>query len=387
MLLDLISSESREVEGREREIRNWIRGQANQASRLNPTRQATLSAALSSATSISDPRMSPLTIKHEFYDARLVKLMTSCTKSVKDVPTFSSCIREQTQAEADSLLKSRSPWYMPPPEFEVWSGVREQSYQSDGQLTFAHVPAKGEESRVFRFMLQVAFTSAPAFLPDRSNRENFSDEQPWEFPNIDSFINRSVAMSVGADETRAQILHDMLEFTILQRLFRNILSGKLGDQFPIESLVTLSKTVANTRAFEERGIRTLRWTTQPGNNEKLFALLLQSALGAIVATSGTTESERKVLSSAHRAIESCVNLIQENSAPQTISSEAWRKSCGFDHFKSQASRPATEASQILQELVALAQQTTYARQMRQSLGVSVDDRQAVEVAERGCPPL
>ena len=79
-----------------------------------------------------------------------------------------------------------------PPDFIVWSGVREKRFRLAPESFF--VTEGTQVPEVLDFMLQVAFTSAP-----NVNNDNYADTQPWEFPALHDQIYKTVMASIKAD--------------------------------------------------------------------------------------------------------------------------------------------------------------------------------------------
>lgn len=87
------------------------------------------------------------------------------------------------------------------------------------------------------------------------------------------------------------------------------------------------------------------------------------------------------------AIKRCLDTIKAAPVPEGISDTVWVGSCHFNDLGQFSAQGTGEIVRLIQALIQHAQQTRYARQMRQTLGVSVDDRQAIHVTERECPEL
>lgn len=217
--------------------------------------------ALRDTQSINDPSKSPLSVKKEFFDKDLVKILASMP-SGSSLEKLGEAVRQEArkqwdnikysgEAEKEKLMKK---WLSSNPEFDVWSGVREKNFTTNTVNFF--VSDGTEIPMPFDFMLQVAFTTPPS-LVDESTAENYNDVQPWEFPLLRDQIQSTVLEEIKKDARSKEILDDASEFTMLQRLFRMALNGQLGENFPVERLIELSNMMAeNTK---ENYYRTLRW--------------------------------------------------------------------------------------------------------------------------------
>ncbi|NIT55889.1 MAG: hypothetical protein GWN00_06535, partial [Aliifodinibius sp.] len=74
-------------------------------------------------------------------------------------------------------------WLVPPPDLVNWNGVRELPFEIDPDLNFLKTTSHSSDpewSWPLEFMLQVAFTSPPAFLQRNIDPEDYYDDSPWE---------------------------------------------------------------------------------------------------------------------------------------------------------------------------------------------------------------
>jgi hypothetical protein len=220
--------------------------------------------ALQDAPTIGDPQQSPLSVKKEFYDQTLVEILTRPQTSILE-----QTIRAEVMTEVYSLSSSGDEekmkalferWMSPPPDYEVWSGVRERDFEANPADIL--VPEGAEMPVPFDFMLQVAFTSPPSFA-NEADAETYTDTQPWEFPLLRDMIQSTVTREIKNDKSgRAQIIiADISEFAMLQRLFRMAFNGHLGEDFPVEKMMELGESLA--AGGPKTVTRTLRWHT-PG---------------------------------------------------------------------------------------------------------------------------
>jgi hypothetical protein len=237
--------------------------------------------ALARPEELENPALSPLPVKTEFFDEALVRLMLNAAKARRSLAQFDEEVQADARAQArqaeasgdSSALEALAKrWLNFPPEFEVWSGVRERDYAPTPETLL--MPDSQPVPMPFDFMLQVAFTSEPAFLKDEEAK-TYADTQPWEFPSLKQTIQERVEQGVAGErsERARTILADVSEFALLQRLFRLAFNGQLGAGFPVERLVELSDAVAP--GAPKRLTRTLRWNANP-----IFDRLAQSGMRA-----------------------------------------------------------------------------------------------------------
>ena len=202
-----------------------LRGRANAVKRES-AKDATHALQIGFVTA---PRESPIVSKDAFFEKALVADIGACARDAKALDPFGKCIEQRATANAREYFSRGGPrWFALPPEFQIWSGVRELPWKLDGDLAFLKLPP-GADPQLwpFEFILQVAFTSAPAHLPNRQDVESYTDDNPWEFPDLKQFIAEAVRNGIGKDQHYADVVHDMHDFTLLQRLFRVALDGQL----------------------------------------------------------------------------------------------------------------------------------------------------------------
>ena len=140
---------------------------------------------------------------------------------------------------------------------QIFSGVRETEFNLSKAENFLWLENQKPEP-ILRFILTV-----PVDATDISEKNIKS----WEFPLIATRIHEDVMNSLGENEKK--ILHDVSEFTILQRFFRAVLNQDFPD-FPIEKLYELHKEVTSS---VPQKIRTARW--EPQNNFGLYFKILE----------------------------------------------------------------------------------------------------------------
>jgi hypothetical protein len=280
--------------------------------------------ALKNLEAIRDPQRSPLLVKKEFFDPKLVQtilargrpnspaiLQPRLTIPDQLLQSLLQQPDQKKQPKADALLEEfgqtledyykelfrllgnpntpSSPLVFDlnresrqdsinaffdalsgPPEFVVWSGVRERGFGIKPEDLLVSERKAGEMPVAFDFMLQVAFTTPPQFLEENRTRDKtipYSDADPWEFPGLKSHIQETVLAAVRkAEHAKArETLLDASEFTYLQRLFRMAFEGRLGEAFPIERLAELEDQA--TSPAPSKQWRTPRWNSRLGSAE------------------------------------------------------------------------------------------------------------------------
>lgn len=261
--------------GADRELQQQLRELIN-----DETFRADARKALTDLGTIADPRLSPLTVKKEFYDQTLVEILAKSPPTTT-LDSLSEAIRANVtervnslsdSADYDGRLALHRRWLSRPPEIMIWSGVRERDFDTNPENILSGDGASANPP--FNFMLQVAFVSPPAFI-DEAKVGGYADSQPWEFPALRDMIQSTVLEHLARDQRARTVVDDSAEFTMAQRLFRLGLDGQLGENFPVEKLLELDQALSAgaSPAFA----RTLRWSNRFGSDLTAAALQLKQA--------------------------------------------------------------------------------------------------------------
>ncbi|WP_037373156.1 hypothetical protein [Salipiger mucosus] len=131
--------------------------------------------------------------------------------------------------------------------YSVDSGVREVPYEVDPGLGF--LTGEGAEGPLWPldFIVQA--------VPEALSREEMAiseDWEPWIFPSFANELRGMVARAVALNPGAAEVLDEMRQFTVLQRLFRAALDGHLGLEFPFAALVPLQEATAESVVIERQ---------------------------------------------------------------------------------------------------------------------------------------
>ena len=243
---------------------------------------------------LADPQRSPLTVKKEFFDPDLVQAVLKAGRDVTTLKEFGARIRGQEipLTKLFDALASR------PPQFTVWSGVRERSFRlKPEEFFFAEdVPLPDP----IDFMLQIAFTSAP-----RTSDQDFADTEPWEFPHIRSLIQQTVTARIAEDEQARAIYESAREFTLLQRFFRLGFAGALGDAFPVEEMGNLARALR--QQAPPAVVRTYRWNAHPGLLEVSLLKTIEKELSGLPTKDNSPPAEQTL----RRSIDGLVKELSE----------------------------------------------------------------------------
>lgn len=267
---------------------------------VNEARREQAALALGDPSAILNSQRSPLAAKPAFFDPEIVAMMSAGAVDSSSLIAFEEYAARHGAAQFASVRNSSEieDWFLPVPDFQVWSGVRERSFSL---VEAQHVAKSHEEyDKIFEFVLQVAFTSAPQFGSADDATLAYVDEDPWEFPALADHIHAATEAAARNDTRANTILEDTAEFAQLQRLFRLAFDGELGPDFPVERLGHLAAALdANAEPVHWR---TARWNASP---ELLatyqeaygaeFGTEAADALGAIRNALGLAKDEERQL--------------------------------------------------------------------------------------------
>ena len=319
--------------------------------------------ALEDGDRLGDARYSILAAKRDRFDDSLVEATTACGERFGLLSEFESCIGRESLVGGRPLRR----WLDLPPEFTIWSGVREEEYSIDQEFGFLN--ADESIRGPLEFMLQVAFVGGEE-----------EDLEPWEFPTLAEGIEEAVLAGVRESEEHQDVMRVAKEFTVLQRAFRAGLDGSLGDDFPIERMVELAEDTADSVEV----VDTLRWNARPGALE--FSLGVE-LLGVLDEVSADRDWQRDMVS----RVGLCVAFIEGSEEVARVDRSSWEDVCVFGGFGAAASRDCSEGNGdedacYLEIAVMLAEETAAARELRSVLGVRADD-ELIEARGVGCPPI
>jgi hypothetical protein len=355
--------------------------------------------ALNFGSTLFDSKLTPLTVKTAYFDRQIVGIMRACAVAGAGVEEYVACARREITGTSFSFSGGWG-WSAPPPKFEPWSGVREQTYRLDPDLAFAGADraTRGAGGTwPFDFLIQISFTSPafaaarsrPWFADDNSEVDDHVDEQPWLYQDMQPALTAAIVDTVARDPVWGDVFANVGQYTLLQRLFRAAFSGGLGAQFPVTKLSDLAKEVAPLTRREQ----TPRWNVRPGQLEFDFARIL-------VRTERDIASVPKYQPLGERMIR-CVNEMglrggqvspSQIQGLARISPDSWDRQCNFEPFLAsfpelkQQSPSSSETDQVARAVIHASIETRYARELRRTLGIVEEDARMAAGPGR-CGPL
>jgi hypothetical protein len=214
-----------------------------------------------------------------------------------------------------------------PPKYEPWSGVREREYEL---LPASLVMTTGDGPVPLNFMFQVAFVTAPGFLPNGREDADYADEHPWEFEGIKEQLEAAVMSKVRANPESAEVLRRAAEFTYLQRFFRNAFNGRLGEDFPFVKVEELSSNLAAKQPAPKRNPR---WNSRRGSLEASLVKVMEKSLGdsSLSISQPTTEWLKQALPEMKAGLQLLADAdrlahrMLAEADEKTRAAEVWRK--------------------------------------------------------------
>lgn len=212
---------------------------------------------LRSVMPADQPDQYPFREKAAYFDLDLLDGIQQAMRNTTTFQVFKQAVIASFSAEAENG-QERDPFGS---EFEVWSGVREQKYSVDKELSFLQ-NKRLNPYYPLDFMVQVAFTSVtnPNGLTAETDEEP-TDNNPWQFPTLANrnAVNDAVMRGVAQNQKYSPVLGDMQQFTQLQRVFRLAFRGQLGYDFPLDELLNLLRS---TNGSVPR-VNTPEWNLNP----------------------------------------------------------------------------------------------------------------------------
>ncbi len=336
---------------------------------------------------LMDPDRSPLPVKGAFFQTDVVHAMADCLPGARaDADAFGKCMVEKGRAfegQVDGIFRQ-------PTDFFPWSGVREREWSLDPDLAFATRSPARDPLYPFEFVEQLAALGPANFAGNgEQSGGSYVDADPFTFPAYRDQITQIVVDGVLPDPRSREILEDMRQFTLLERLFRAALAGQLGPSFPVERLSELADATSST----VKPAHTPRWTPHPGKIEKKY-LDDMSDLADSLKSVGKYDK----LVTRHEA---CLTGLEAKAKtwPETarIPDAEWASICDLEDaakdYPELSADSKDDAAARAAYMVELSQTLRQARQLRVAVGVPAEETAIAEqirteqAGGRICPAL
>jgi hypothetical protein len=260
-----------------------------------------------------DEALSVLKKKSEFYDPDLVNWICDSARVTTNLKEFCANLAALARSKVETIdERGIKRWNADPPNFSWVSGVRENPFLVDKQLNFLRQGDRQSRFWPLEFVLQVAFTGAPAFLPTNVDATNYADTNPRIVPGSEDKLKHLFEKNLASDSTAASVMKRMQDFTVLQRLFRTGLAGKLGPAFPIERLADLVK--ASTK---DDYVQTYRWIDTHFQVEKLLLNRIEEDVDSMTGL-GTSAAAVDKRNKAIAVFKQCLESFKQNKVSTSV---------------------------------------------------------------------
>lgn len=310
--------------------------------------------------------------KPEFFDRRLVAQIRECAASSKDAAAFGACIGAGSPSEMPKDSQAQAKLFTRA-EFEPWSGVRERKFRLTEDLAFLRPAGKdGLDGTLWPldFIIQIAFTSPVVEPPKGQSADEYVDENPLEFREIQPKIAQQVWAGIQRGKLEP-MFEDLRNFTILQRLFRQVLAGRMGADFPLEKLGSLTRATAGSVPYSH----TRRW------NGSFVNRVRAEMLFAVESSRGRSDAW---LPASRRAAERCAAALGRKAKGDDLAG-----SCNFGDAAPLAQNACRSERRGVAcqwaRLAGLAPRLPDLERMERAFGVMADDEKSH--GEKGCPAL
>lgn len=286
------------------------------------------------------------------FDTDLLKVSAACFAEGADEREFDECVRRTPMAATlNSRLAKQTA-----PQVAFVSQIFEQPYDLDSDLNFLSISKHDDLIWPLDFTVQMTVNDKehltfPQFTQERKN---------------DS-IAAIVAGIRSLGESRA--LRDLRDFTVLQRLFREALNGRLGNEFPIEKLVLLAEDTEQNLSL----CRTPRWINRQTPGGEALETSVGEALSSLFASQTFSEAVPTVLAEGFRTrMAGCAAVLSAPSADQIPASRI-KSACGLgeDEDALRAACAAAKSSEAeacwIENVQAWVKTVIAVHQLRESL--------------------
>ena len=221
--------------------------------------------------------LAPFRHRPDFFDPQLLSILEECLTRTQTESGVSSaqCVALQAKQTGGNLNEELTHhWYLTP-QLVPNSGVREVSYKLDKDLQFAQMPRDIWEGPL-RFVVLNNIVITQHFGKEVEFIST-SESEPWEIAEIQDLLEDAVLSAVRVSPQALRTLRVIQQFTVVQRLFRAAFEGSLGEQFPVERLVEITRETANHVDF--KAVITDRWLLREASasnlKEPVYAAAMQ----------------------------------------------------------------------------------------------------------------
>jgi hypothetical protein len=357
----------------------WLRAEA-EARLLDAALGARVDGALRASVRLLVPERSALRGLPQHFDPDLVGFVDDCSNT-SDRRVFEGCIaRASRRVIADRGLETLSSWAKLPPDAWLDARVDEAPFEADAALDFLRLPAPDDLARIsamFAASARIAVGS-PAARPSADD-DAYHGQSAAPLEGVTATMRAAIERVLREDPARADIIRDLVEFVVLQRLFRLAFDGILGAELPLERLEELMDLTARRRPV---AFRTHAWSARPG----AAVARLRGLAAQVVTAAGAIRGERPAwAATAVAAIERCAALPEDPARLWSVDAAALDEACPTPAVPEFPGGAWAEAAPSLRAFARARAGALAALRLRAILDVGRSDGRSHDVG--ACPAL
>ncbi len=371
---------------------DWVRSEAEMRL-LDPDLSAAVGRALASPGTLARSDKSLYRTMPQYFEPWLVEIIEECAASPSRAE-FDNCVASAVRRWVEGrAMGADVPWWHLPPDTDLALYASDAPFTLDPELKALRVPPEGDFSGLMGMLdLSVAASittpasrAAGAADKARTDEDAAFGHATWPLPALGDRTTRALLRTIADSPQRRQLVESLVQFVVLQRLFRLAFEGRLGPRFPLERLVVLSRTISRSPV---ESVRTWRWYDEPGSLERSLARKLDAAQAALDRAAHTSARPPWV-TEARRAFTTCAEEIGRRDAARENLSEVpddvWSRLCLFDRPPVLGKGAWAPSEAIVRAIGRHAQGVRELRRLRRAIGVHKDDYRQADAG--GCPPL
>lgn len=303
------------------------------SNRIFAAKRGRLERAVKDPALFSDPTRSPLAANYSIYYPPILRAMKTCIqKSPESIEQFCECMKLQGEeringGQPSNTRRSEIPhlsrlspsrnsefdkWNSNPESLDIVSGVRDKKFSLDQNLDY--LTGNNEDVKSKR-------TWPLSFLIQNTVPANAKSTDPWLFASLQAGIDKGIEDLTNTDANANQILQNIRDFAVLQRIFRMAFEGHLGMNFPLDQLAVLAD---ETRIRIEDTTATKRWVLSENSWGRGQVAVIRRFLDDTDEALALLSELPPIVRLTIKKLARCVDEIENNPASDSI-----RATCSF----------------------------------------------------------